>query len=138
MIRLHGTRLPLAVATLVLSGACAAREDLPEDLALPELLTRDLPFRYPPELYASGVEGQVALHLFVDSLGLVVPESTRVEEPSAHPAFDSSAVAGAPYLEFRPAQRGSSRLGYAVVLPVQFRIPPKDSATSDTGEGEGR
>jgi len=138
MTRFQPALVPLTVACLLFASACTPAEDTSGDLALPELLTKDLPFRYPPELYASGVEGQVALHLFVDSLGLVVPDSTRVEEPSTHPAFDSSAVAGAPYLEFRPAQRGASRLGYAVVLPVQFRIPPRDSAASDTSGGDGR
>lgn len=96
------------------------------------LLTTDLPFRYPPELLTAAMEGDVALRLYVDSLGLVVPESTRVVEPSDSPAFDSAAVAGAPFLQFRPAQRGASRLGHAVVLPVRFRLPRADSGARDT------
>lgn len=97
----------------------------------PTLLTRDLPFVYPPALYASRVEGDVGLHLFIDSLGLVVTESTTIAEPSGHAEFDSAAVAGAPYLEFQPARDGRSRVGKAVLLPVKFRIPA-DSQRRDT------
>jgi TonB family protein len=98
----------------------------------PVLLTRDLPFVYPPALFTSRVEGDVGLRLYIDSLGLVVTESTRVAEPSGHPELDSAAVAGAPYLEFQPARSEGSRVGKAVVLPVKFRLPPADSQRRDT------
>lgn len=98
----------------------------------PVLLTRELPFIYPPALYASGEEGDVGLRLFVDSLGLVVAESTSVVEPSGHPEFDSAAVAGALFLEFQPARNEGSRVGRTVVLPVKFRRPPADSQRRDT------
>ena len=87
------------------------------------LLTRELPFVYPPGLYAAKVEGDVALRLYIDSLGLVVPESTSVAEPSGHAEFDSAALAGAPYLEFQPARNEGARIGKTVVLPVKFRLP---------------
>jgi TonB family protein len=114
--------------------ALASCRDASEDAAAsdPALLTRELPFVYPPALYAAGVEGEVGLRLFIDSLGLVVQESTSVAEPSGRAEFDSAAVAGAPYLEFQPAQSGGSRVGKAVVLPVKFRIPPADSQRRDT------
>jgi TonB family protein len=98
---------------------------------LPVLLTTDLPFAYPSDLYQARIEGDVALHLHVDSLGLVVPDSTRIAEPAAHAAFDSSAIAGAAFLSFRPAQRGERRVGHSIVLPVQFRVP-RDSVAADT------
>ena len=98
----------------------------------PALLTRELPFVYPPALYAAGVEGDVALRLYIDSLGLVVQESTTVAEPSGHAECDSAAVAGAPYLEFHPARSAGARIGKAVVLPVKFRRPSADSARRDT------
>lgn len=123
--------LPVLVAVLLAPLAC---RDAPEedDAADPTLLTRELPFVYPPALYAAGVEGDVALRLFIDSLGLVVQESTSVAEPSGHAEFDSAAVAGAPYLEFQPARSGGSRIGRTVVLPVKFRLPPADSLRRDT------
>ncbi len=111
--------------------ACGAPAD---DLATsdPMLLTRELPFVYPPALYAAKVEGDVALRLYIDSLGLVVQESTTVAEPSSHAEFDSAAVAGAPYLEFQPARSEGARIGKTVVLPVKFRLPPSDSSRPDT------
>ena len=114
--------------------AASACRDAPEDEATsdPTLLTRELPFVYPPALYAAGVEGDVGLRLFIDSLGLVVTESTSVIEPSTHAEFDSAAVAGAPYLEFQPASERGARVGKTVVLPVKFRLPPADSQRRDT------
>ena len=125
-------RLRCCVAAFaVLVPACrdAPRDD--ESSGVPELLTKELPFVYPPALFAAGIEGDVGLRLFVDSLGLVVQESTTVVEPSGHPEFDSAAVVGAPYLEFQPARSEGARVGRTVVLPVKFRVPP-DSQRRDT------
>ena len=132
-------RVLLTIALLFAAASC---RDAPGDAESsdPSLLTRDLPFVYPPALYAAGVEGDVALRLFVDSLGLVVTESTSVAEPSAHAEFDSAAVVGAPYLEFQPAVVRGARVGKAVVLPVKFRLPssspPADSQRRDTLPGK--
>ena len=117
--------------------AVAACRDAPGDAATsdPTLLTRELPFVYPPALYAAGVEGDVGLRLFIDSLGLVVTESTSVIEPSTHAEFDSAATAGAPYLEFQPASVRGARVGKTVVLPVKFRLPQADSLRRDTLPG---
>ena len=123
----------LFVATLLILVAPACR-DAPEDTASdPLLLSRELPFLYPPALFAAKIEGDVELRLFIDSLGLVVQESTTVIEPSKHPEFDSAALAGAPYLQFQPARSEGSRIGKTVVLPVKFRLPPAaDTARRDT------
>lgn len=121
-----------ALAAVVALAACRAPGD--EHASDPTLLTRELPFVYPPALYAAGVEGDVGLRLFIDSLGLVIQESTSVVEPSTHAEFDSAAMAGAPYLEFQPAVAGGARVGKTVVLPVKFRlpVPPADSQRLDT------
>ena len=111
--------------------ACGERSD-EASTSDPMLLTRELPFVYPPALYAAKVEGDVALRLYIDSLGLVVQESTSVAEPSGHAEFDSAAVAGAPYLEFQPARDEGARIGKTVVLPVKFRLPTADSLRPDT------
>ena len=109
----------VAVLALLAPMGCRDTPDKGDDAGDPTLLTRELPFVYPPALYAARVEGEVGLRLFIDSLGLVVPESTTVAEPSGHPEFDSAAVAGA-------------RVGKTVVLPVKFRLPPADSLRRDT------
>lgn len=123
------------VASLLLLAAPLACREAQEDTASgdPMLLSKELPFLYPPALFAAKVEGDVGLRLFIDSLGLVVQESTTVVEPSAHPEFDSAAVAGAPFLQFQPARSDGSRIGKTVVLPVKFRLPPAaDSQRRDT------
>ena len=124
--------------TLVLLtiAVMACRDAGSESASDPALLTKELPFVYPPALYAAGIEGDVALRLFIDSLGLVVRESTSVAEPSSHAEFDSAAVAGSPYLEFQPASAGGARVGKTVVLPVKFRLPPADSLHRDTLPGK--
>ncbi len=106
-----------------------------EAVQLPVLVTEDLPFRYPPDLYLLQVQDNVTLRLHIDSLGKVVPESTAIEEHAANAAFDAAALAGAAHLVFRPAQRGERRIGYTVLFPIKFRVPgapplPGDSAAT--------
>lgn len=124
-------RWPSIVLAVVSLAACGEQSEDPST-SDPVLLTRELPFVYPPSLYAARVEGDVALRLYIDSLGLVVQESTTVVEPSSHAEFDSAAVAGAPYLEFQPARNDGARTGKTVVLPVKFRLPSADSLRPDT------
>ena len=124
-------RLRVQVALFLFLSACG-EQSADDSSSDPALLTRELPFVYPPALYEAGVEGDVALRLYIDSLGLVVQESTTVAEPSGHAEFDSAAVAGAPYLEFQPARSEGARIGKTVVLPVKFRRPSADSARRDT------
>ena len=124
-------RWPSIVIAMVSLAACGEQSEDPST-SDPVLLTRELPFVYPPSLYAARVEGDVALRLYIDSLGLVVQESTSVAEPSGHAEFDSAAVAGAPYLEFQPARNEGARTGKTVVLPVKFRLPAADSLRPDT------
>ena len=56
-------------------------------------------------LLEQGIEGRVLLRLYADSLGTLVPDSTRVAESSGYPALDSAAVRGAAGLRFSPALR---------------------------------
>ena len=118
-----------ALLLVVLAGCGDVREawnrmrDEREPVELPVLLSSELPFDYPPGLYLQGIHGEVTLRLFIDSLGLVVPESTVVAEPAAHAAFDSSAVDGSRRLQFRPARQGERRIGQTVLFPIKFRVP---------------
>ena len=70
-------------------------------------------------LLEQGIEGRVLLRLYADSLGTLVPDSTRVAESSGYPALDSAAVGGAPALRFSPALRHGR--------PVRRRVPAADS-----------
>ena len=121
-----------AIAIVSASLLACGEQSVDASTSDPMLLTRELPFVYPPALYAAKVEGDVALRLYIDSLGLVVQESTTVVEPSGHAEFDSAAVVGAPYLEFQPARNDGARIGKTVVLPVKFRLPSADSLRPDT------
>lgn len=105
--------------------------------SLPALLTNELPFHYPPGLYLSQIQDDVVLRIHVDGEGHVVPESTVVTGPSRHPEFDSSAVAGASQLRFRPAMMRGKPVPLTVLFPVKFRVPNAPAMPSDTG-GNGK
>lgn len=98
----------------------------------PRMTNPDPPFRYPAALYARKVQGNVTLRLWVDSVGTVLPESTRVTEPSGYPALDSSAVAGSEKLRFAPGMRDGRPTGAAILFPVYFRHPEAAPLPGDT------
>src|SRR5580765_4858941 len=77
----------------------------PPESEPPVALNPDVPIAYPPALYEQRVEGDVTLRLFVDSTGKLIPESTRVAEPSGYVALDSAAVTGSAGLKFAPGKR---------------------------------
>jgi TonB family protein len=87
------------------------------------------PVRYPPALLQQGIEGSVLLRLYVDSAGVVIPDSTRIAESSGYPALDSAALAGAPQLRFSPALLQGRPVAAPFLQPVQFRSPRSRSTT---------
>src|SRR5216117_651543 len=103
----------------------------PPESEPPVALNPDVPIAYPPALYEQKVEGDVTLRLFVDSTGKLIPESTRVAEPSGYPALDSAALAGATGLRFAPAKRHGVPVATAFLQPVEFR----QVGTTRTGGG---
>jgi TonB family protein len=137
-------RLALGVLLGALVGAGCSGDDRPAVAAattqrgalpdeLPRMLNAELPFRYPPALYAQKAQANVLLRLFVDSLGVVVRDSTMVVEPSGSPQLDSAAVTGATELTFAPARRGGVAVGTMVLLPVHFRHPDAPPLPGDSG-----
>ncbi|HMC54511.1 MAG TPA: energy transducer TonB [Gemmatimonadaceae bacterium] len=98
----------------------------------PVVVNRNLPFRYPAALYARKVQGNVTLHLYVDSDGHVRADSTRVEESSGFPSLDSAAVVGSQELQFVPAKLHGEPMGIAVLFPVYFRHPEAPPLPGDT------
>jgi TonB family protein len=100
--------------------------------SLPKLTVDSLPFRYPPGLYISQIQGDVTLRLHVNEFGRPEPESTRVEVHSQYAAFDSSAMAGAKLLLFRPALREGRPIPYTILFPIKFRVPNGPPMPSDT------
>ena len=93
----------------------------PPESEAPVALNPNVPIAYPPALFDQKVEGDVTLRLFVDSTGKLIPESTRVTEPSGYPALDSAALVGASALRFAPAKRHGIPVATAFLQPVEFR-----------------
>lgn len=124
-----------AIVTLV---ACSSPG--PETVKLPEhqaqrgdeppvLVNRVSPVTYPSALLARGIEGKVVLRLFVDTLGRLSPDSTRLAESSGYPAMDSAALAAVAEFRFAPALRNGVPVAAAFLQPVHFRHPQAGGTT---------
>lgn len=98
----------------------------------PRMLNEDLPFHYPPALYARKVQGNVTLRLYLDHAGQVMPDSTRIEQSSGYPGLDSAAVKGSQDLRFTPAKLRGQPLGASILFPVYFRHPEAHALPGDT------
>ena len=133
----------LACTMLLAASACLDREQARKAIeavqtdgakpdVMPVMLNHELPFRYPPALYAKKVQGNVTLHIHIDSTGIVWPESTSVLESSGYPGLDSSAVAGSRELRFEPATTKGKPVSVSLKLPVFFRHPQGKPLPGDT------
>jgi len=127
---------PRALALLLLAAACGEAPAPPATPGAPEapppaafeppvVTNEDPPVRYPPALFQQNVEGTVTLRLFVDSLGRLRPESTRVAESSGAPLLDSAALAGVRDMRFAAARRNGRPVGTSFLQPVRFRRPDR-------------
>ncbi len=96
--------------------------DQPRDLP-PVALNAQTPVQYPPALFDQGIEGTVILRLYADTAGVLVNDSTRVQESSGFPALDSAAVAAAPSLRFAPARHDGKPVAASFLQPIYFRHP---------------
>jgi TonB family protein len=127
---------------LVVVAGCGQRDVTPRVPAppaqgprpdeMPQLLNNDLPFRYPPALYARKVQGNVTLRLFIDRDGRVLADSTRLDEASGYPLLDSAALAGAGDLRFVPAKLHGEPMPMSILFPVRFRHPEAAPLPGDT------
>jgi TonB family protein len=99
---------------------------------LPKMLNGELPFHYPPALYARKVQGNVTLYLHIDRNGQTTPDSTRIEESSGYTALDSAAVKGSQELHFVPAKLRGEPIGVSILFPVYFRHPESHALPGDT------
>ena len=89
----------------------------------PVMLNKELPFRYPPALFAQKVQGNVTLRIYIDRNGLIVSDSTHVAETSGFSALDSAAVKGSRDLKFEAAKTQGQPVPVSILLPVFFRYP---------------
>ena len=128
-------RIRLPVLALLILVACGGDRDetvrLParpaagkQGLELPPVpLNANSPATYPPALVSQGIEGTVLLRLYVDTLGRIQNDSTRIAESSGYPALDSAALRAAPELRFAPAERDGRRIAALFLQPFHFRTP---------------
>ena len=149
-------RSSIAALALVCAAACKKGEgsNLPfqtvgrqPDVA-PVMLNKELPFRYPPALYAQKVQGNVTLRIYIDRDGSIVPDSTRVAETSGFNALDSAAMKGSRDLKFEPAKTQGYPVPVSILLPVFFRHPDapplagdsiiKRDTSADTAKGSAK
>jgi protein TonB len=98
----------------------------------PVMLNKELPFRYPPALYAQKVQGNVTLRIFIDSNGAIVSDSTRIAETSGFTALDSAAMKGSRELKFEPAKTLGQPVPVSILLPVYFRHPDAPPLAGDS------
>ncbi|MEO8560511.1 MAG: energy transducer TonB [bacterium] len=98
----------------------------------PRMLNTEVPFHYPPALYARKVQGNVTLYLHIDRDGQVRPDSTHIEESSGYAALDSAAVQGSQELHFVPAKLRGEPMGVSILFPVYFRHPEAHALPGDT------
>src|SRR5512132_3381131 len=133
-------RSTFAVLVLVCGIACNRGEgsNLPfqtvgrqPDIA-PVMLNKELPFRYPPALYAQKVQGNVTLRIYIDRDGSIVADSTRVAETSGFNALDSAAMKGSRDLKFEPAKTQGMAVPVSILLPVFFRHPDAPPLAGDS------
>src|SRR6266566_5487603 len=98
----------------------------------PVMLNKELPFRYPPALYAQKVQGNVTLRIFIDREGAIVSDSTRIAETSGFTALDSAAMKGSRELKFEPAKTQGVAVPVSILLPVYFRHPDAPPLAGDS------
>ena len=110
----------LACAMFLAASACLDREQARKAIEAVQTL------------YAKKVQGNVTLHIHIDSTGIVWPESTSVVESSGYPGLDSSAVAGSRELRFEPATTKGHPVSVSLKLPVFFRHPKGKPLAGDT------
>ncbi|MDQ2889996.1 MAG: energy transducer TonB [Gemmatimonadota bacterium] len=140
----HGPRaaasVVIAIGVVLLTAACSrgdgTKTAFDAGMARPDtypiMLNKDMPFRYPPALYAEKVQGNVTLRLYVDKNGAVADDSTRVIESSTIPTLDSAAIKGSRELRFEPAKLRGIPMPVSILFPVYFRHPDAPPPAGDS------
>ena len=138
MSKCTGLKIAALLSITILTGCKKGDSNLPfqtvgrqPDVA-PVMLNKELPFRYPPALYAQKVQGNVTLRIFIDSQGAIVPDSTRIAETSGFTALDSAAMKGSRDLKFEPAKTQGQPVPVSILLPVYFRHPDAPPLAGDS------
>ena len=117
-----------ALLAAALLGACSSPPPESGEFVPAQQIADDEPIPYPPDLFRQGIEGEVMLHLVIDSSGAVIRDSIRIETSSGHAEFDAAALTAAPSLRFQPARRGDTAVTAPLKVPIHFTVPDSNSA----------
>ncbi len=113
--------IPTAIVVIGLTLACAKASRIETPAQEPPQRVSSPPLVYPPDLYASGVEGTVVLRAFVDTEGRVDPATIRVLS-STQAAFEEPAIAMLKGTRFEAGRLGGEPIRSLVDVPVRFEI----------------
>lgn len=118
----RGNTLGMRAADSPITDAVGALRPVPvySLTNLPEILGKPDP-RYPPDLRAAGIEGDVVIELVVTAEGEVGAGTLRVLESSDR-GFDEAALEAVGSLRFKPATQGSTPVAVRIRIPVRFRL----------------
>lgn len=118
----RGNTLGMRAADSPITDAVGALRPVPvySVTKLPEILGKPDP-RYPPDLRAGGIEGDVVVELVVTAEGEVGAGTLRVLESSDR-GFDEAALEAVGRLRFTPATQGSTPVAVRIRIPVRFRL----------------
>lgn len=86
----------------------------------PRRLSTNLPPRYPAELRAAGIEGQVLLRVRISADGAVT--EAAIHQTSGYGAFDQAALDAVRGWRYTPARLGGVPVSRVYVIPVTFRM----------------
>ena len=121
--------------TLSISALACAGEAPAAELRAARPIAGAPEIPYPPALFEKRIEGEVLLYLVVDSAGVVVRDSTRIETSSGQPDFDAAAMAAAPSLPLPPGhpQRHRRDGADSGADPLPVAGFAQDAVNSDDG-----
>lgn len=96
-----------------------------------EEISRLIQDRYPADLVALGIEGEVVLLVWLDERGQVV--RSTLSSSSGLTALDSIVLEVSDRMRFRPAKSGTHGVRVIVRVPVSFTVPDSVEDGSDDG-----
>jgi len=92
--------------------------------SLPKIMTQ-VPADYPDIARAASMEGTVVLQAWVDDKGRVA----RTVVIQSIPVMEDSAVRAVEQWRFKPAMSNGKPIGVWVLIPVEFRLEPRDRSS---------
>jgi len=120
---MHKTITILIFYSLLFTG-CGGPQRTEEDESdadlIPPVLLNKIPLKYPEKARLDGLEGNVGLYIYVDSLGDVI--KTRIRSSSNHPQLDEAAEKYVSQFKFKPARKGEENVGIWLSYKIDYSL----------------